>query len=99
MPEHSPEPWECRDQPKELYSFKIIHHEVPGTYESIAELHSKRNADRIIACVNALAGIPDDVIPSVKALLDSLLKAPVTVDGAFPYAPMLECFLNYNAGD
>ena len=96
MSEHSPEPWITSAYTRYLggMPWSIFSHPAKGA-ELVAGCDDEANAERIAACVNALAGIPDDAVPSVKVLLDGLLKNQATVYGPFPEAPMLECFLNF----
>lgn len=64
MTEHSPEPWKCTDD----MSFDDCHGNLVGNCESVWTGEdwdvdfAKANAARIVACVNACAGIPTDVL-------------------------------------
>ncbi len=77
---HSPEPWKtlkhdigCGVQDSQSAIAQCWRSEARDTATDVA------NADRIVACVNALAGVPDEAIPGVKELFDALRIAPVDI--------------------
>jgi len=66
---HTPEPWICRDNQhynigtSEGYAIADMAFE----YSSLGQEELKANARRIVACVNACAGIPTDQLESGEA--------------------------------
>jgi hypothetical protein len=61
---HTPEPWSI-EQHSPAGLCHIVRHS--GATTHIAEVVVKANARRIVACVNACAGIPDDMVSHVVA--------------------------------
>ena len=60
MPEHSPEPWTAVSGTEHTrYSIILYCHTGSCPEQAVAKDVSKADASRIIACVNALAGIED----------------------------------------
>lgn len=92
MAEHSPEPWSQREFPVGMEFdgyFRIVdateHHvaTVPSSTmhgEPIGDGPS--NARRILACVNALAGVPDEVLEAFGKLARRILSERI----GFPHA-------------
>ena len=86
MSEHSPEPWF-----KDLTYIYDDNENPVGPILSSNGDYSEQNARRIVACVNALAGLDMDVdvlerlpVGAIGDLVNGLLSAPVQVDGPFP---------------
>lgn len=106
MPDHSPELWEVAGVtgPEDPNGIGIKH-AIPEPGRSCGRGQTvvwpgavhPQDAHRIVACVNALAGVPIEVIESgvVKNLLDGFLSMPVTVDAQSSLAPIVEGWLNY----
>lgn len=65
-PKHTPEPW--RKQGTGLI--------IGGRAECLAECYAAINADRIVACVNAMAGIPGPAayVEKVRTALEPFVK-------------------------
>ena len=70
---HTPEPWECPDEsfrgdyyviePKSGFCLATVHRVLEADDEGATiEAPSKANARRIVACVNALAGVSIELL-------------------------------------
>jgi hypothetical protein len=70
--QHSPEPWNADGAPYLIY---------PANGEAVAKVTMPENRARIVACVNALAGIPNEAL----AKLASWFQA--TYEGALDLHP------------
>ena len=73
---HSPEPWECHDKGTEFPTICKVRDD--GSCHEIAELtgcqgmtHEERvaNGERIVACVNACAGIPTEELVNCNGVI------------------------------
>jgi hypothetical protein len=81
MPEHSPEPWsvEEREAGNAAPRFWINHASAMAGEYVVAELNgecclnAQADAERIVACVNALAGIedPEEFVREAKELREA----------------------------
>jgi len=60
--------------------------------ESEEQIFANRN--RTIACVNAMAGVPTEMLLSVGNLGRLLLRAPAIVSGESPLTGFIETYLN-----
>ncbi len=97
---HTPEGWRVKTKKeRNLNDFGMPVAQTIGGNYFIGNLmdwgafDEKANADRIVACVNALAGINPEAVPDVVAALRGLLHG---VDGAFgrmgiePFGPAID---------
>lgn len=70
--QHTTEPWIAGDDEDSDY-YLVGPHDGDGiVYQPVVKLHSEANARRIVACVNACAGIPTENLESVLDLGDTL---------------------------
>jgi hypothetical protein len=92
------EPWEATeyssDHPTD--AIRDANGRVIVSDDCDAVLPTNEDCNRIVACVNALAGVPIEVIESgaIGNLLRGFLTMPVTVGGEQPLAGILETWLN-----
>jgi hypothetical protein len=84
-PAHTPEPWQPEDLPRKRLGISG-----DGGGGHVAEAYSDDDRRRIIACVNACAGIPDPAAALKQARQALLLGSMVVVN----YAPDKRPFLD-----
>jgi len=74
-PEHSPEPWIARDGEYLIRDTtgNIVVAGMPTWSSTLGRDEIKANAARIVACVNAFAGVATDDLEAVFQIIDTLL--------------------------
>jgi len=96
--QHSPEPWTFNGSvvddngSEHVVVIDANGEDVFGEYG----LATTDDIPRIVACVNALAGISIEVIKSgmIGPLLKELLEYPIVVEGPEPQTSLLTAFMN-----
>lgn len=77
--QHTPEPWALRDESQKGHGFSIYSPQSPYWSSEVAHYIGEKDAKRIIACVNACAGIPTEALEN-GALGDALKTLALYAD-------------------
>ncbi len=102
MSKHSPEPWVCYESGGDQWKDRCIRCKEDRTVAVTLCSESRRsqaNANRVVACVNAMAGVPDYMLPACGNLALGLLQVPIKitaeVPSTHPLGRLVETFLNH----